>query len=140
MKRVLFTLSLLISLASLSGCDNFDLFTTEKQVASKIQKSWKVVSYSPDVDKKEVWTFDGSNVTILMNNNVTFTGTYYVEKRWSKFNVCFSKFSYTGYSNSGYTAMDINRRWNISEIDGGVLYLSSKNEQGAIISLEFVSQ
>lgn len=130
-----------VVLIFLSGCENNDLLLSEKKLNSKIQKDWKIVSPSPSIDKREIWSFSNGDVSIRYVDNDTIysaTGSYAIDAKATKSYLNISNFSYVGVINSGFFANDLNRRWTIVELEGGIMYLSGVDDKGNIRSMEYV--
>jgi hypothetical protein len=145
MKRLIYLLSFLIVLGSITGCDNFDLLLSEKKLNRKIQKTWKIsLPYPYDGASTETWTFQDGTVALHIKDgthDTTFVGSYSVDARISKAYVSLSNFTFGGQTNFSHKSSDdVNRRWDLVELEGSVFYLSSKNSKGTIQSLEFVEQ
>lgn len=145
MKRLLYSLSLLIVIGTITGCDNNDLLLSEKKLNRNIQRDWKYVLRKPvDVNDTEIWSFKDGGVTLVITvgtTSTTYTGKYSVDARLSKAYVSFSDFKFNGLTNiSQFTAEDLNRRWDLVELSNPVLYLSSTNDRGTLQSLEYVEK
>ncbi len=145
MKRILYTLTLLIVIGSITGCDNFDLLLSEKKLNSKIQKTWKyVLPKADDVNKTEAWTFKDGKVYLHIktsNFDTTYLGRYSVDARFSKAYVSLSDFTYVGNTlNSQVSSVNLNRRWDLVELENSVFYISSTTNSGTLQSLEFIEQ
>jgi hypothetical protein len=125
----------------LSGCENNDLLLSEKKLNSKIQRDWKIVSPSPSIDERETWSFSNGSVNIRFSDNdslYTVTGNYSIDAKASKSYLNFSGFSFPRILNSGFFDYDLNRRWTIVELEGGVMYLSGVDDRGNIRSMEYI--
>jgi hypothetical protein len=130
-----------VVLIFLSGCENNDLLLSEKKLNSKIQKDWRIVSPSPAIDKREIWSFANGGVKIQYTKNdsiYSVPGNYVIDARATKSYVSITDFTFTNYLNSGFTAADLNRKWTIVELEGGVMYLSGIDDRGNIRSIEFI--
>ncbi len=146
MKNILLILAGLLSMTFIS-CEQNDLLLSEKKLNEKIQKTWKVL-FSNSNDSKERWTFSNGEVVLNYDKvypdttiNYSFIGNYSIDARFSKAYVKLSAFSFPDslkFTNSLFTAEDLNRAWTIVMLDGDVLYLSATDNRGAIRSLEFV--
>lgn len=130
---------LFVMLLVLTGCENNDLLQSEEKVNSQIKGTWKKVKAS-SVEQNEDWKFDNGTLTISKKINdpdsiVVDHAQYTVTTKFSKSYVTIS-----GLSSYYVEFLDLNRQWTIAEISGNVLYLSTTNSQGAIISREFVKK
>jgi len=73
--------------------------------------------------------------------DTTLIGKYSIDARFSKAYVKLSDFTFSdsmGVTNSGFSAVDLNRAWTIVILDKGVLYLSATDNSGSIRSIEFI--
>ncbi len=145
MKTILISFIALAVLA-ITGCDNFDLFQSEKKLNSNIQKTWRIVTSkaAPNDKAAEKWTFKDNVINIAYKKNNTVDtlviGSYNLDARVSKAYVNVSAFNYSYFTTSGFTADDLNRQWTIVELDNGIMYLSATDTKGAIRSLEFIEE
>lgn len=131
-----------------TSCEQNDLLLSEKKLNEKIQKTWKVL-YSNSNDSHETWNFSNGEVVLNFKRynqqnaitlDTTLFGKYSIDARFSKAYVKLENFSFTdslGMTNSGFSAVDLNRAWTIVLIDSDVLYLSATDNKGAIRSIEF---
>jgi hypothetical protein len=145
MKTILLSV-IAIAVLAITGCDNFDLFQSEKKLNNNIQKTWRIVTSkaAPNDKAAEKWTFKDNviNITFKKNNAVDtiVIGSYNLDARVSKAYVNVSEFKYNYYTTSGFEADDLNRQWSIVELDNGIMYLSATDTKGAIRSLEFIEE
>jgi len=119
-----------------TSCENNDLLLSEKKLEDNLEKTWKYL-YANSNDSQERWTFENGVVTLTVANQV-YTGNYQVDAKFSKAYVNLSNFTFTGTTNSGMTAADLNRAWTIVVLKDNVLYLSATDVRGAIRSLEYI--
>jgi len=145
MKRLLHSLTLLIVIGTITGCDNYDLLLSEKKLNSNIQRTWKyVLPKHDDGSIIETWTFQDDKISLHVKSSsvdTTYLGKYSVDARFSKAYVNLSGFTFVGNTlNSGFSATDLNRRWNLVELNNPVFYLSSTNDRGTLQSLEYIEQ
>ncbi|MEP7263571.1 MAG: hypothetical protein ABI772_03695 [Bacteroidota bacterium] len=131
---------LFIMLLALTGCDNNDLLQSEDKVNSQINGRWKKVWGSSTEPYNEKWKFDNGSLTITREARSTDTtittvdhGQYTVITKFSK---CYITIS--GLTSETLEYWDLNRKWTIADVSGSVLYISTTNVGGAIISREFV--
>lgn len=131
---------LFIMLLALTGCDNNDLLQSEDKVNSQINGRWKKVWASNTEPYNEKWKFDNGSLTITRETHATDTtittvdhGQYSVTTKFSK---CYITIS--GLSSETLEYWDLNRKWTIADVSSSVLYISTTNLGGAIISREFV--
>lgn len=148
MKNLLWILAGLLSL-TFTSCEQNDLLLSEKKLNEEIQKSWKVL-YSNSNDSHETWNFNSGGVTMNFKRyntdgsvklDTTLIGKYSIDARFSKAYVKLSDFTFSdsmGVTNSGFSAVDLNRAWTIVILDKGVLYLSATDNSGSIRSIEFI--
>jgi hypothetical protein len=129
---------LLFSLFIMTGCENNDFLQSESTVSSKLNGRWKMYK-SSSVDPNQYWKMDNGNLTIITRVNdedsIVDHGHYTVLTKISK---CFMTIS--DLSQPELLPHDLNTRWNISELNGSVLYLTTTTNTGAVISREFVKQ
>jgi hypothetical protein len=130
---------LFIMLLALTGCDNNDLLQSEDKVNSQLNGRWKKVGAS-SAEQYENWKFENGTLTITKELNDPDTtlidhGTYKVTTKFSK-----SYVTVSGLSSDILEYWDLNRQWTIAEVSSSVLYLSTTNPSGAIISREFVKE
>ena len=128
---------LLFALFLITGCENNDFMQSESTVRGKLQGSWKMHG-STLQDTKETWKMDNGTLTITRysgEDTITDRGLYTVLTKFSKIYVTFS-----GLTEDKFSPWELNTRWNIAALTGSVLYISTKNQGGAIISREFVKQ
>jgi hypothetical protein len=128
---------LFIMLLALTSCDNNDLLQSEEKVNTQLKGTWKKVKAS-SVEQFENWKFENGTVTItkeMKDPDTTFVdhGNYSVTTKFSKSYVTIS-----GLTCEHLEYWDLNRQWTVAEISGSVLYLSTTNSHGSIISREFV--
>jgi hypothetical protein len=127
---------LIIMLLALSSCDNNDLLQSEDKVNSQINGRWKKIWASSAEPYDEKWKFENGSLTITREtNDSTYVdhGQYSVTTKFSK---CY--ISISGFTSEMLEFNDLNRKWTIADISGSVLYISTTNSGGAIISREFV--
>ena len=145
MKTILLSF-IAIAVLAITGCDNFDLFQSEKKLNNNIQKTWTIVtSKAAPYDKAaEKWTFKDNVINIVFKDNNgqdnIIEGNYSVDARVSKAYVNVSDFNFIGSTTSGFEAENLNRQWTIVELDNGIMYLSTTDINGAIRSLEFIEE
>jgi hypothetical protein len=142
MKNILL-ICLLLGGLILPSCENNEILLSEKKLKSELQGTWKIVSPRPIDDFTEFWNFSGGTVSITSTKeptNLTVTGTYSVDAKFSKAYISLGSFSFANFIYSGFDADDLNRRWTLVELNDGVLYLSATDSNGAIRSIEFVKQ
>jgi hypothetical protein len=128
---------LFIMLLALTGCDNNDFLQSEDKVNGQLKGTWKKVLGS-STDTNEKWNFENGTLTITKISNDPDTtiidrGKYSVVTKFSKVYVTIS-----GFSSEWLLYNDLNRQWTVAEISGSVLYISTTNQTGAVISREFV--
>lgn len=129
----------------LSGCENNEILLSEKKLNSELNGTWKIVAPRPTPDFTETWSF-GEGLTAVTStktstsSNVSTSGSYSIDAKFSKAYINLSGYSFNGSLNSGFTAADLNRKWTLVELSEDVLYISAKDDRGAIRSLEFVKQ
>lgn len=138
---------------SLVSCEQNDLLLSEKKLNEKIQKTWKVL-YASNNDSRETWNFSNGGVVLRFKRvdpvtgnvklDTALTGNYSIDARFSKAYVKLSGFSFSdslvGMTNSGFSAVDLNRAWTIVLLDNDVLYLSATDNRGAIRSIEYIKE
>jgi hypothetical protein len=145
MKTILISF-IAIAVIAITGCDNLDLLQSEKKLNTSIQKTWRIVTSkaAPNDKAAEKWTFKDNVINIAFKkSNAVDTlviGSYSLDSRISKAYVNVSAFNYSAYTNSSFTADDLNRQWSIVELDNGIMYLSATDTKGAIRSLEFIEE
>ena len=142
MKNILL-ICLLLGGLILPSCENNEILLSEKKLKSELQGTWKIVSPRPVDDFIEYWTFSDGTVTITSTrnaSNLTSTGTYSVDAKFSKAYISLSSFTFANFIYSGFDADDLNRRWTLVELNDGVLYLSATDSNGAIRSIEYIKQ
>lgn len=129
---------------SLTSCERNDLLLSEDKLNEKIQKSWKLLN-GYNTDSEETWSFADGTVSLSWSNDRgdhTITGTYSIDARFSTAYVKLDNFSFIvdslGYTNSSFTAADLNRAWTIVELSDDVLFLSATDDQGNIRSIEYL--
>lgn len=144
MKRLLYSFSLLIVIGTITGCDNYDLLLSEKKLNRNIQRTWKyVLPKADDGSVIETWTFKDGKVYLYKkeaNLDTTYVGQYSVDARFSKAYVSLSGFAFKGDVRAHFNAEQLNRRWDLVELNNPVLYLSSTNDRGTLQSLEFIEK
>jgi hypothetical protein len=143
MKHIVWMLAGLLSI-TLTSCERNDLLLSEDKLNEKIQKSWKVLN-GYNTDSQEIWSFSDGTVSVSWSNergDHTVTGTYSIDARFSNAFVKLNDFSFVvdslGYTNSSFTATDLNRAWTIVELSNDVLFLSATDNQGNIRSIEYL--
>ncbi len=139
----LFLLASGLMLIFLSSCENNDLLLSEKKLNSKIQKTWKIVSPSPDIDAHENWTFANGSLAIHFQKNgidTTVVGAYSIDAKMTNAYVSLGSFGYINQIASHWTAQELNRKWTIVELDNGIMYFSGVDDNGIIRSMEFVEK
>jgi hypothetical protein len=142
MKNILIVFLFLAGLI-LPGCENNELLLSEKKLKSELQGTWKIVSPRPVDGFLETWNLNGGAIAVSSvdeNRNITASGAYSVDAKFSKAYVTLSGFTYSNFLCSGFKAEDLNRRWTLVELNDGVLYLSATDSNGAIRSIEFIKQ
>jgi hypothetical protein len=144
--KTIFISFIAIAVLAITGCDNFDLLQSEKKLNKSIQKTWRIVTSkaAPNDRAAEKWTFKDNVINIAFKKNNAFdtlvVGSYNLDTRISKAYVNISAFEYSAYTNSSFTADDLNRQWTIVELDNGIMYLSAIDTRGAIRSIEFIEE
>jgi hypothetical protein len=144
--KTIFISFIAIAVLAITGCDNFDLLQSEKKLNKSIQKTWRIVTSkaAPNDRAAEKWTFKDNVINIAFKKNNAFdtlvVGSYNLDTRISKAYVNISAFEYSDYTNSSFTADDLNRQWTIVELDKGIMYLSAIDTRGAIRSIEFIEE
>lgn len=128
---------LLFALFLVTGCENNDFMQSESSVRARLQGRWKMHGSSLK-DTKETWNMDNGTLTITKysgEDTLIDRGLYTVLTKFSKIYVTF-----TGLSREELRPWELNTRWNVSALTGSVLYISTNNQGGAIISREFLKQ
>jgi hypothetical protein len=144
--KTIFISFIAIAVLAITGCDNLDLLQSEKKLNKSIQKTWRIVTAkaAPNDRAAEKWTFKDNVINIAFKKNNAFdtlvVGSYNLDTRISKAYVNISAFEYSAYTNSSFTADDLNRQWTIVELDNGIMYLSAIDTRGAIRSIEFIEE
>jgi len=144
--KTIFISFIAIAVLAITGCDNLDLLQSEKKLNKSIQKTWRIVTAkaAPTDRAAEKWTFKDNVINIAFKKNNAFdtlvVGSYKLDTRISKAYVNISAFEYSDYTNSSFTADDLNRQWTIVELDNGIMYLSAIDTRGAIRSIEFIEE
>ena len=136
MRNLLFT-SLFLGLLVTAGCDKNELLQSEDKVKGQLNGRWKKVLAS-SAESNEKWKLDNGTITITKeyrdpDTTVVDHGTYTVTTKFSK-----SYMTITGLESERLEYWDLNRQWTIAELSGTVMYLSTTNTGGAIISREFI--
>jgi hypothetical protein len=136
MRNLLLT-SLFLGLLVSAGCEKQELLQSEDKVKAQLNGRWKKV-LSSSAESYEKWKLDNGTVTITKefkdpDTTVVDHGSYSVTTKFSKSYITFS-----GLTSDKLEYWDLNRQWTIAELSGTVLYLSTTNSGGAIISREFV--
>ena len=124
-------------LLALTGCDKNDLLQSEDKVNGQLNGRWKKILAS-SADPFEKWKFENGSLTITKDFNDPDTtivdhGRYSVTTKFSKMYLTIS-----GLTSDQLEYWDLNRQWTIAEISWYVLYISTTNTTGAIISREFI--
>ncbi len=129
---------MLFSLFLMTGCENNDFLQSESTVNAKLNGTWKRYL---STDPKQSWEMSNGSLKITQyggpEDTIKFVdyGHYTVLTKFSKIFVTFSDIT-----NLNLEPGDLNTRWNISELTGGVLYLSTTSQSGSVIAREFVKQ
>ncbi|MFM7016697.1 MAG: hypothetical protein ACKOX3_10260 [Bacteroidota bacterium] len=143
MKNLLF-LAFSFMLVTVAGCENNDLLLSEKKLNSKIQNNWKVLSPSTTVDYNEIWSFRNGNVIIVSKDESgvekTVSGQYSVDAKINNAYVTLSGFTFPNQIASHWKSAELNRKWTIVQLDNGVMYLSGKDDNNVIRSIEFAQR
>jgi hypothetical protein len=129
---------LILSLFFLTGCENTDFLQSESAVNAKLNGKWKLY-LSSATDPNQNWSMENGTLTITTKINgedsIVDKGHYTVLTKISK---CYITIS--GITEESLLPGDLNTRWNIAELTGKVLYLSTTSPTGSLISREFVKQ
>jgi hypothetical protein len=128
-------------LITVAGCENNDLLLSEKKLNSKIQNSWKLLSPSTSIDYNETWSFRDGNVVIVSKDEAgiekTVTGHYAIDAKINSAYVTLSNFTYPNQIASHWKSSELNRKWEIVQLDNGVMYFSGVDDNNVIRSIEF---
>jgi hypothetical protein len=132
---------LLFSILAIAGCENNDLLQSEDKLNEKINGHWKRVKASSE-DTREHWKFDNGTLTITKESSDPDTtlvdhGKYSITSKFSKSYVTISELT---LDFADTKAADLNRQWTLAELSGTVLYISTTNQSGSIISREFIKE
>jgi len=124
----------IVILGSLSGCESFDWFNTDKGIANDIKGTWKR-EFLTNSDFEEDWVFDGSKITILhikSNSYDTIDQADYVVD--AKLTVSYLKIN--GLTKDS-TLLQYNNKWTITQLDSKILYLATDYSSGGVLQREF---
>jgi hypothetical protein len=131
-------------LLTVVGCENNDMFLSEKKLNSKIQNNWKLLSPSTTTDYNETWSFRDGNVVIVSKDKTgaekSVTGKYSIDAKINNAYLTLSGFNYQNQIASHWLASELNRKWTIVELDNGIMYISGIDDKNVIRSIEFAQR
>jgi hypothetical protein len=126
-RLVLFSAAAL--LLALAGCENFDLFQSEKTLNEKIQGRWTQVRL-PASNPQEYWTFNNGIVYREVGNPPRYdTGTYSISTTLDNALIDLQEFD---------TLDKITAEWDIVRLNDNVLSIATdKNGDPGVTQREF---
>ena len=131
-------------LITVAACENNDLFLSEKKLNSKIQNNWKVLSPSTTIDYNEIWSFKDGSIVIVSKDEAgvesTVTGHYSIDTKINNAYITLSGFTFPNQIASHWKAAELNRKWTIVQLDNGVMYISGRDDNNVIRSIEFAQR
>ena len=113
-----------------SSCESNRWFQSEDTLNAKIQTTWNKIRINPEYDAEQ-WTFSQGTVVRLKisdqtNDTTVEHGNYSVSTSLSNAYLTITDFP----------TLDLNAKWEILELSGGVLFIATDHGSG-VLQLEF---